>query len=179
MCNAETILVDIDLSNTIGLATCRHTGPSIIDHRTFTKSKNLPVVFLRGCGLPERLIEYLPSLLYQAIQFCSCFISYSHRDKVFAVKLHDALQSRGVRCWLDEKMRPGDDIYEQVDRAIRLSDKVLLCCSESSLTSWWVDNEVVTALEKEQGLTRNSGNKVRVLTRSGGSRSPAGHEHWP
>ena len=31
------------------------------------------------------------------------------------------VQGRGVRCWLDEKqMLPGDDIYEQVDRGIRL-----------------------------------------------------------
>ena len=55
---------------------------------------------------------------------------YAHEDKLFARRLHDALQGRGVRCWLDEKqMLPGDDIYEQVDRGIRLWDKVLLCCS--------------------------------------------------
>jgi hypothetical protein len=29
-------------------------------------------------------------------------------------------------------MLPGDDIYEQVDRGIRLWDKVLLCCSRHS-----------------------------------------------
>ena len=46
---------------------------------------------------------------------------YAHEDKLFARRLHDALQGRGVRCWLDEKqMLPGDDIYEQVDRGIRL-----------------------------------------------------------
>ena len=30
-------------------------------------------------------------------------------------------------------MLPGDDIYEQVERGIRLWDKVLLCCSRHSL----------------------------------------------
>ena len=55
-----------------------------------------------------------------------------------ACALHDALQERGVRCWLDEKqMLPGDDIYEQVDRGIRLWDKVLLCgCPRFAPVPW-------------------------------------------
>ena len=57
-------------------------------------------------------------------------------------RLHDTLQGRGIRCWLDEQMLPGDDIHQAVDHGIRLWDKVLLCCSENSLTSWWVDNEI-------------------------------------
>jgi len=103
------------------------------------------------------------------IEFYSCFISYSHADKAFARRLHDGLQMRGIRCWLDEhQLLPGDDIYEGVDRGIRLWDKVLLCCSEASLTSWWVDKEIATALDKEQQLMRQraselKGRQVRCL----------------
>ena len=53
----ETILADMDLTNVIGLDTCEHFGPSSIDFRTLQKSPNLPLVFLRGVGLPDRLID--------------------------------------------------------------------------------------------------------------------------
>ena len=94
-------------------------------------------------------------MLSKAIQFYSCFINYNHTDKAFARQLHDTLQGRGIRCWLDEKqLRPGDDIYEEVDRGIRHWDKVLLCCSKDSLTSWWVENEIGKAFDKEQALMK-------------------------
>ncbi len=160
----ETSWSNVNLKTVRGLETVRHDGPSTIDFRTLAKSWPLPQVFLRGCGLPDNLIAYLPSLLNQPLQFYSCFISYSHTDKAFARRLHDTLQGRGIRCWLDEKqLLPGDDIYEHVDRAIRHWDKVLLCCSERSLTSWWVDNEIGKAFAKEQALMKQRQKKILVL----------------
>ena len=117
----DTAFSNSDLRAAQGLDRCNHHRPSSLDHRTLIRSGPLPVSFLRGCGLPEMLIDYLPSLLCQPIQFYSCFISYSHEDKPFARRLHDALQGQGIRCWLDEKqLLPGDDIHEQIDRGIRL-----------------------------------------------------------
>jgi uncharacterized protein YjbI with pentapeptide repeats len=160
----ETIFGNTNLLSAKGLANCNFVGPCTLDHRTIQRSGSLPLPFLRGCGLPDSLIEYLPSLLNNAIQFFSCFISYSHSDKPFAKRLFDTLQGRGIRCWLDEKqLLPGDDIYDHVDKGIRHWDKILLCCSEASLRSWWVDNEIGTALEKEQQLTKERGEKVLAI----------------
>ena len=83
--------------------------------------------------------------------FHSCFISYTHTDKPFARRLYDALQARGIECWLDEKdLRPGDPILDHVNEAIRTRDKMLLCCSEQSLTSYWVDTEIGAAIQAER-----------------------------
>ena len=57
------------------------------------------------------------------------------KDKPFSIRLHDALQSKGIRCWLDEKqLLPGDDISTELERGIHLWDKFLICASENSLT---------------------------------------------
>jgi hypothetical protein len=48
---------------------------------------------------PDKLIEYLRSLLDEAIQHYSGFISYSSRHQEFASRLHADLQNSRVRCW--------------------------------------------------------------------------------
>jgi hypothetical protein len=152
----DTVFADIDLSSCHGLDTCHHFGPSFIDFRVLERSGPLPLAFLRGVGLPDRLIEYLPSLLEQAIQLYSCFISYSSRDEDFARRLHADLQDRGVRCWFaPEDMKIWAKILDTLDEAVRLRDKVLLVLSEASIKSEWVEDEVTRAFaeERSRGIT--------------------------
>lgn len=146
----ETVFADSDLAEVEGLEQCRHTGPSTLDYRTIQRSGMLPVAFLRGCGLPETLIEYFPSLLNEAIQYSSCFISYSSQDESFAEHLHADLQRGGVRCWFaPEDMKIGDRIRTRIDEVIHIHDRLMLILSEHSVNSAWVEKEVETAFEKE------------------------------
>ena len=52
-----------------------------------TKSK------IRGCGMPEDFITYLPSLIgtMQPIQYQSCFISDSSQNETDAVEVRQVL----------------------------------------------------------------------------------------
>lgn len=130
---------------------CDHLGPSLLDFGTLSKSWPLPLPFLRGCGLPDIVIDYLPSLLNEPIHFYSCFISYSVRDDELASRLYNDLQSKGVRCWFAPKdLKIGDRIRTGIDESILLHDKLLLLLSEHSVASDWVEQEVERALERER-----------------------------
>ena len=145
-----TIFANVDLTDAKGLESCIHKGPSTIDHHTLTRSNKLPLSFLRGCGLPDTFIDYLPSLLNQPIQFYSCFISYSSKDEAFAQRLHADLQDKGVRCWFaPEDMKIGAKFRVRIDEAIRTYEKLLLLLSAHSVASTWVEKEVETAFDKE------------------------------
>jgi TIR domain/Pentapeptide repeats (8 copies) len=147
----ETIFADVDLKGANGLELCVHMGPSSIDYRTLVRSGPLPLEFLRGIGLPDNFIEYLPSVLNQPIQHFSCFISYSTKDQSFADRLYADLQNKDVRCWFAPHDMPiGARILDEIDAAIRLRDKVLLILSEHSIKSDWVEDEVTKAFEEER-----------------------------
>jgi hypothetical protein len=146
----KTIFADVDLNSVRGLETCDHWGPSTIDHRTLSRSGDLPITFLRGVGLSDRLIEYLPSIFNQAIQYYSCFISYSTKDQTFADRVHADLQDRGVRCWYaPHDIMGGKKIHEQVDEAIKIHDRFLLILSNYSMNSEWVKTEIANARQRE------------------------------
>lgn len=146
---AETLFVDADLTGAKGLDRCDHIGPSYLDVYTVINSSGLPIGFMQGCGLPQKVIEFYLKL--QPSEFYSCFISYSSKDQEFAERLHADLQNSGVRCWFaPENMKIGDRIRIRIDESIRIHDKLLLVLSENSIVSDWVEKEVETAFEKER-----------------------------
>src|SRR5262249_55277617 len=74
----HTVFADVDLSQVKGFEKVTHIGPSTIGIDTLYNSQGkIPEAFLRGCGLPEEFIIYSRSLVGKAIEYYSCFISYS------------------------------------------------------------------------------------------------------
>jgi hypothetical protein len=148
----NTVFEDFDFRKVSGLDTVEHRGPSTIGIDSIYRSEGkIPEVFLRGIGVPDTFIAYVASLTGEAIQYYSCFISYSSQDEAFAQRLHADLQQKGVRCWFaPEDMKIGDRIRPAIDQSIRIHDKLLIILSENSLHSVWVESEVEKAFEEER-----------------------------
>lgn len=93
----ETVFADNDLSLVIGLELIQHYAPSTVGVETLFRSDGkIPDVFLRGVGFPEDFITFIPSLVGRAIEFYSCFISYSHQDDRFARELRSRMRSEDL-----------------------------------------------------------------------------------
>jgi hypothetical protein len=150
---AYTTLVELDLHNTVGLETILHTAASDISISTIYKSAgNIPEAFLLGCGVPKSFIAQIPNLVaaMQPIQFDSCFISYSCKDEEFARRLHARMREAGLRVWFTpEDIQGGRKLYEQIDRAIHVHDRLLLVLSKESIKSEWVMTEIRRARKAE------------------------------
>jgi hypothetical protein len=146
-----TTFANVDLSDVKGLESVRHSGPSTIGIDTIYKSRGgISHIFLRGAGVPENFIEFMASLVGTGIEFYSLFISYSTHDQEFAERLHADLQDKGVRCWFaPHDMRSGKKVYEQIDEAIRVYDKLLVILSPASMESEWVKTEISKARKRE------------------------------
>jgi TIR domain/Pentapeptide repeats (8 copies) len=149
---SHSVFVNVDLRSAKGLNNIVHVGPSRIDIDTIIRSQGeIPEVFLREAGVPENFITYVRSLINNPIEYYTCFISYSSKDQAFAERLHADLVGKKVRCWFaPEDLKIGDKFWHRIDESIRIYDKLLVVLSEDSVQSAWVENEVMTALEKEQ-----------------------------
>ena len=141
----------VDLRVAVGLETISHKGSSSIGIDTIYKSRGkIPEAFLRGAGVPDEFIDFISSMTRRAIEFYSCFISYSTLDQEFAERLHADLQAKGVRCWFaPHDVKGGRKLHEQIDEAIRLHDRLLLILSQHSMSSEWVNTEIAKARKRE------------------------------
>lgn len=169
-----TVLDGLDLSAVNGLETVQHLGPSSVGLDTLERTARSVLgldparrekveTFYRCAGVMERILQ-----LFHADaagpEYHPCFISYSNADKAFARWLYEQLQTHGVRCWLHEhETLEDDDSFGMVDDAVRLSDRVLFCCSKTSMTSWWVEAEISQAQERERQILKQYRQKVRCL----------------
>lgn len=117
----RTVLVDADLTDTKQLETCIFWAPVGIDSRTMIRSPHLPMPFLRGCGVPEEVLENLPTLFPKPIECYSVLIRSADEDAPLAERLHVDLMSRGVRCW---RIKPIPTQSPAAGPEVRLEDSL-------------------------------------------------------
>ncbi|HBB95956.1 MAG TPA: hypothetical protein DC054_11255 [Blastocatellia bacterium] len=156
---------DNDLSTVRGLESVNHVGPSTIGIDTLFKSDGrIPEAFLRGAGLPDDFIIFIPSLVGRAIEFYSCFISYSHQDEEFSKQLHSKMRTENLRVWFaPEDMKAGRKLHEEIFRAIQVHDKLLLVLSDHSMKSEWVMSEIRRAKKVEREENRRKLFPIRLV----------------
>src|SRR6516162_4042515 len=65
---------------------------SLIANQARVHPNPFPSKLKTSPGLADSLIEYLPSLVEDAMHLASCFISYSSKDEQFTTKLYADLQ---------------------------------------------------------------------------------------
>jgi len=155
------------LTGALGLDTIYHKDPWGVDIRTLRDTarvlaekphlQDAVVNFYRNAQVPEHLLADQLAVSTAVPGWYTCFVSYGHQDSDFAALLCSRLGDRGVPYWRDADagIAVGSDILAALSRAIVAYDKVLLCCSEFSLTSSWVHEEIGLALDKEQKLQRD------------------------
>ncbi len=160
------IFTNVDLSEVKGLESCKHYGPSSVGIDTIYRSEGkIPEEFLHGCGVDENFIRFIPSLVgsVQPFQLYSCFISHSTKDVEFAQRLHSRLRDAKARVWFSpEDVKGGEKLYDQLERAIQLHDRLLLILSEESLKSGWAETEIRKAIETEKREGRRKLFPIRI-----------------
>jgi TIR domain/Pentapeptide repeats (9 copies) len=141
----------VSLKAVRGLEALEFSNDNSIGIDTFFESGGLPASFLRGSGIPDAFIQYAASLVGKAIEYYSCFLSYSSKDDEFARRLYNDLQGKNIRTWFaPEDLKIGDRFRSRIDESIRLHDKLVLILSANSVASDWVESEVESALERER-----------------------------
>lgn len=161
------VFANTDLSKAVGLETVSHHAPSEVGLSSIYLSQGqIPEVFLRGCGVPDDFITFIPSHfgIQQAIQFYSCFISYSTKDEEFAGRLYSRMRDEKLRVWFaPEDIQGGRKLHEQIERAIQIHDRLLIVLSENSMQSEWVMTEIRRARKTEIEENRRKLFPIRLV----------------
>jgi len=93
----------------------------------------------------------------------ACFLSHSVSDNEFCDRLYSDLIASGFACWyFPEDATFGKGMWHDIDDHIRSSDRVIVACSQNSLTSAPVLREIERALQREDMESRNILLPIRI-----------------
>jgi hypothetical protein len=91
------------------------------------------------------------------------FLSYSHRDKAWAVAVAERLRAEGFEVWDSEtELFPGDNFASRIAEALESADAMVVLLSPDAMASDWIKHEIDFAL----GSSRLSGRLVPVIVRT-------------
>lgn len=78
------------------------------------------------------------------------FISHATPDRAPAYRICDALESRGIRCWITPRdLETGSRFGDAIARQIPRSSAVVLVLSEATASARWVPGEIHNAFEQD------------------------------
>ncbi|MCJ0884305.1 toll/interleukin-1 receptor domain-containing protein [Vibrio sp. CCB-PB317] len=163
----DTKLLDIDLKPFCNNVQ-NEVSNSYVDWKSVARSLSQPQLsnFLISTGMPELVSLYLidsvktldPEMLFKLMQ--KVFISYGSPDADFARNLKSDLNRNGVQTWFfEDDAEFGQKLHQMMRQNIGKYDRVILICSEQSLTRNGVLNEIEQALAKEA----REGGSSRIL----------------
>jgi hypothetical protein len=152
------VFVDSDLAAVADASLLRFGNTHVVvDWRTVCRS--LAAVrlasFLYATGMPDGVITYLISSAKAKASsvwsmFQSTFISYGAPDEAFARRLRDQLHRNGVKTFFfPTDAVPGKKLHEVMRDGVNRFDRVILICSQPSLSRPGVLNEIQEALARE------------------------------
>ena len=150
-----TLLVALDLSQVVGQEFVTHKAPSRVSVDTLVASvrgagDRLPevVVFFRGAGVPQELLNVLPAAV-AGIEYDSCLITYGQPDLEFATKLTEDLRANGVSCWLYEMDKTvGERTWMEIEQKLEEYDRTVVLCSIDALIRKGFKKEVDKQIDK-------------------------------
>ncbi len=154
----HTSLLDVSLVSLCRSPGLVHNAPSYVDHRTVMRSISAP--HLKEClsrmGTPAVFVEYMidcarslsEKSMFHLLQ--STFISYGEPDREFAQRLYEALHESGVRTFFfPEHGLPGKKLHRVMREGVNDFDRVIVVCSEASLSRKGLLNEIEETLQRE------------------------------
>jgi hypothetical protein len=110
--------------------TCRGTRPRVVRliDRFVREGCAIDIEGIGSFELDSGKVVFQPSGRTQV------FIAYAKEDRAEARKLYRALKNHGLEPWMDERnLLPGQNWPRAIERAIEVSDYVLMCFSRRSV----------------------------------------------
>ena len=80
------------------------------------------------------------------------FISYSHKDKAYAHKLHRNLLDQGFDAWIDDRIDYGSHWPHEIENRLQNCVAFILIMSPDSQESDWVQNELSFARQLKKPI---------------------------